>query len=82
MFGATHYRLTAAYRRFRINQIGGVERRTTSFALVAVSTFIAAYRASSGDVAISQKLLCLLIIILFGLLFDEFSFFVHFQKEI
>jgi len=81
MFGTAHYGFTAAYRRFRINQIGGVERRTTRFALVAVGALIAAYRAGSGDVAIGQKLLRFFIIILFGLLFDEFPLSYIFRKK-
>ena len=40
------------------------ERSAAGLALVAIGILVAAVRASAGDVAVGQKLLCLLVVIL------------------
>ena len=51
-----------------IDQIRGTKRSSTLFTLVSIGVLVATLRASAFDVAVSKKLICLLIVILSGCL--------------
>ena len=51
-----------------IDQVGGTERGSTFFTLISIGMVVAAFRTSAFDVAVSKKLICLLIVVLSGAL--------------
>ena len=65
----------------RINQIGRRKRGTAFFTLIAIGVFVAALWAGTYDVTVSQKLINLFVIVLIGLLLDEFTLVIHFFKK-
>ena len=81
MFGFFHHRRIAAQRGFRVDEVGGVQRRAARFALVAIRLFVMTVRTFARDIAVGQKLLGLLVIILLRGLLNEFAFVVQFGEE-
>src|SRR5690606_9458153 len=82
MLGFAKHGGLAAERRDRVNQVGRIERCTTLFALIAICPFIFTVRAGASDIPVGQKLVILLIIILFGYLFDKFPFFIQVEEKL
>ena len=82
MLGFLHYGLATANHRFGVDQVGRVERRTALFALVAVGTVVAAVGAGAHDVAVGQKLLGLLVVVLLRGLLDKLTALVQLLEEL
>ena len=80
--GLLEYRRIACDGRFRIYEVGGVERRAALLALVAVGVLVAAMGACAGHIAVGQKLVGLRIVELLRLLLDELTLLVEAAEEI
>ena len=76
VFGLFHHRLATTDSRFRVDQVRRAQRCTAGFALVAISLFIAAMRASPGYISVGKELFRFLVIILFACFLDKLSFIV------
>ena len=59
-----------------MQQFGRRKVAPALFALVAIRPFVMAVGAFAHDIAIGQKLMRLLVIILFGFFFQQFAVFV------
>ena len=81
MFCLLHYRDIAAQHRFRVDQVGGIQGRSTLFTLVSIRFFESANRTGPGDVTIGEEMACLFIVILFGSFFNELSGIIHLPEE-
>ena len=77
----SQHRFVSAEHRFRINQVGGVQRGAAFFALVTVSFFISAVGACSGDVPVGKELPGGFIKILCRHFFDELPGVIEFSEE-
>ena len=66
----------ALQRHLQVEPVRRAQRCTAGFALVAISLFIAAMRASPGYIAVGKKLFRFFVIILFACFLDKLSFIV------
>ena len=76
VFRLLHHRRIAAKGRFRIDEVGGVQRGAARLALVTVSPLVVAVGTLARDVAVGEELFRLLVVILLGGLFHQFSFII------
>ena len=65
-----------------VDQLVGAEGAAAFLALVSVGPLIAALGAGSHNIAVSQKLLCLLVVVLLTLLFDELAVLIELTEEL
>ena len=82
MLGHHLYRLAAAKRGLRVDQLFRAEGAAAFLALVAIGIRIAAFRASTCDIAVCKESLGFRIEELFRFLGDEFVFIVKFTEEL
>ena len=65
-----------------MEQFGGREVSSAFLALVSIRPFIVAMRAFACDIAIGEALFGLLIVVLFGFFFQQFSIFIELAEEV
>ena len=80
--GLFHHRRFAGYSAFGINQVGCVERCAAGLALIAVCARIVAVRALAGNISVSEKLICLLVIQLHRCFLDELALLVQAAEKL
>ena len=81
VFGLFQHGYVAGEGGFRIDKFSDGIGEATLFALVTKGVFVAAMRAFTGNITVGQKLMRLLVIILHGSLFNQFSVVIQiFEK--
>jgi hypothetical protein len=60
----------------RVDEVGGVERCSARFALVAIGARVVAVGTFAGDIAVGEELVGFFIIELHRSFLDEFAFFI------
>ena len=77
VFCFAQHRFRTRNSRFWLNQVERTQARTASFALVAVCVRVFTVRASTCNIAVSQELTSLFIIILFRSFLYKLTFFIQ-----